>query len=255
MFSFSTNYSLIPAQRPYGLPFMQDFSMSFGSGFQQPIFQQPLFQAPPILVCPPPISFNNYYPTPSFTPFIPRFDSNSFFKFNTVSSNSYSSIGRGSRQSVRMSGNLGSDIVSTAKSYLGYNEADNSYKLFTGGSDRQWCADFVTYVTKQAYKDNGKTVPSGFGSSSCRGLKGWAEQNNCFFATNSLSNKADAIKQNVKPGDIMILTRGGGKGHTGIVVSVDADGFTTVEGNTSDKVATRRHSFNQNSLVGFVQMG
>ena len=143
--------------------------------------------------------------------------------------------------SYRLSGNMGKDIVSNAKQYIGFNEADNSYKLFTQGRNEAWCADFVTHVVKEAYKKNGKSIPSGFGSSSVEGLRQWGKNNNCYLDTTNTSNKSSVIANSVKPGDVVIFKNG--ISHTGVVAEVNSDGtFKTIEGNTSDKVAYRNYS-------------
>ncbi|MFQ8626030.1 MAG: hypothetical protein ACLSA2_05955 [Candidatus Gastranaerophilaceae bacterium] len=106
--------------------------------------------------------------------------------------------------SYRLSGNMGKDIVSNAKQYIGFNEADNSYKLFTQGRNEAWCADFVTHVVKEAYKKNGKSIPSGFGSSSVEGLRQWGKNNNCYLDTTNTSNKSSVIANSVNP-DVVIF--------------------------------------------------
>lgn len=37
-----------------------------------------------------------------------------------------------------------------------------------------------------------------------------------------------------QPGDVMILDYGNGQGHTGIIIEVNGDTLTTIEGNTND---------------------
>lgn len=173
------------------------------------------------------------------------FSGANLFNFNTPFNNS--------GKSVRLSGNLGKDIVSTAGKYLGYNEKDGSYKLFTKGKSQAWCADFATYAVKEAYRANGKTLPAGFGSSSVSGLMSWGKQNGCYLNTSGAANKAKTIAANVKPGDIIIFKNG--KSHTGIVKSVAADGtVTTIEGNTSNKVGERTYAANNRTISGFVQI-
>lgn len=158
-----------------------------------------------------------------------------------------------SKSPIRLSGNMGKDIVSTAKQYIGYNENDNSYKLFTQGRNEAWCADFVTYTVKEAYKSNGKSAPSGFGSSSVEGLRQWGQANNCYLDTTAYTNKSDTIASNVKPGDVVIFKNG--ISHTGVVSKVNKDGsFQTIEGNTSNQVAYRNYSAHDSKISGFVQL-
>lgn len=155
--------------------------------------------------------------------------------------------------SVRMTGNMGKDIVATAKQYVGYNESDGSFKLFTGGKNQAWCADFVSYVIKEAYQGNGKKAPSGLNTSSVESLRNWGIKNNCYLNTSNKSNQSSLIAQNVKPGDVVIFKNG--TSHTGIVTKVNSDGsFQTIEGNTSNKVAYRNYSSSNSKISGFIQI-
>ena len=154
----------------------------------------------------------------------------------------------------RWASNLGEGIISTAKKYLGYNEKNGSYKLFTGGKNHAWCADFSTYVVKEAFRGAGKSLPSGFGSSSVSGLMSWAKQKGCFLQTAGMVNKSGIIKNKVKTGDLVIF-KNGGRSHVGIVESIGADGrINTIEGNTSNKVARRSYSANDRTITGFAQI-
>lgn len=189
----------------------------------------------------------------SIVPPMPQLNTNIFSIFNNKLNNTtpfnFSNFGN-LTQSTRLSGNMGNDIVATAKKYIGYKESDGSYKKFTGGRTEAWCADFVTYVTREAFRANGKSVPAGFGSSSVAGLKQWGKKNGCYLDVSS-KNKASTIKSNVKPGDIVIFSHS----HTGVVDKVFADGsIQTIEGNTSDKVGYRKYAANNSKISGFVQI-
>lgn len=156
--------------------------------------------------------------------------------------------------SIRLTGNLGTDIVNTAGKYINYSEADGSYKLFTQGRNEAWCADFVTHVVKEASNASGKSLPSGFGSSSVEGLRQWGLNNNCYLNTANKGNKKDLIAKNVKAGDVVIFKENGSS-HTGIVSQVNSDGsIQTIEGNTSDKVAYKNYNANDTKISGFVQL-
>ncbi len=192
---------------------------------------------------------------------IPRLNSSSSNSTeNTLATSSSTSSLRSYREpslfsntTRRYGTNFGSNVVSNARSYLGYKESDGSYKLFTDGRTEAWCADFVTHVVEETCEETGKPKPSGFGSSSVSGLRDWGIQNGCYLQTDNKSNKGDVIAQNVKPGDVVIFKNG--ISHTGIVESVNSDGsFTTIEGNTSDKVAERHYAANDSRVSGFVQL-
>ncbi len=228
--------------------------------------------------------FSNYAYTPSFIPSFGGFNSYApLFSFGGTStgssyglsglsfapkSNSYdfsflnTSAGSRAKSSTRSNlsfgsltrrtGNLQLDLVNNAMSWVGkVNNDATGNRLFSGGVSQHWCADFVTWNTRKTF---GSKLPSSFGSSSVAGLRDWGESNNCYIDTTAVSNKSDFIAQNVKPGDIMIEKRGG-KSHTGIVTKVNSDGsFETVEGNTSNKVGTRKYSANSSTLSGFVSL-
>lgn len=150
-------------------------------------------------------------------------------------------------------GDLQRDLVNNSLAWVGKvnNDATGNRLFSPGGRTQHWCADFVTYNTKQTF---GSKLPSSFGSSSVSGLMSWGKSNNCYLDVASSSNKSQYIAQNVKPGDIMIEKRGG-KSHTGIVTKVNSDGsFETVEGNTSNKVGKRKYNANSRTLSGFINL-
>jgi hypothetical protein len=64
--------------------------------------------------------------------------------------------------------------------------------------------------------------------------------------------RADAIQDptKVKAGQIFYKSRQGG-GHTGIVISVDGNSFTTVDGNSSDSVKLNKYTIDGASTLGF----
>lgn len=196
------------------------------------LFASPNFEIPTFNILPQ-FDYSSVSSMPSLFNFTPLY---------SQQTNSTTNSGNKKQQQVSLSsGNLGKDIVATAKQYIGYNEKDGSYKLFTNGRKEAWCADFATYVTKQALRANGKTIPSDFGSSSVAGLKSWGQKNGRY--TTDISQ--------AKPGDIVIFN----KSHTGIVKNILADGtVVTIEGNTSDKVAERKYSPNSGKINGFVQV-
>ncbi len=151
---------------------------------------------------------------------------------------------------------LGSDTIQNAIKYLGMNEADGSYKKFTNGRVEAWCADFVSYVVKETYEQNGKKLPEGFGSASVARLQSWAKENGCYTQTSDkdTSSRGNFIANNIKTGDIIIF-QDNGASHTGLVESIDPDGtIHTIEGNTSNQVARRTYDPNKNTISGFIQL-
>ena len=175
-------------------------------------------------------AYNNYMPQYYNLPLcsnLSNWSNLNFSKFGSIT------------QRKSSNSNLGNSIVNTALKYKGYNEKDGSYKLFTGGRSEAWCADFVTYVTKEAFRANGKSVPTGFGSPAVKNLKQWGKDNNCYTT--------DVSK--AKPGDVVIFN----KSHTGIVKEVRGGKVYTIEGNTSKGTVDER-THTSKDINGFVQV-
>lgn len=179
-----------------------------------------------------------------------------YYSSTGYSINSFGAITSGNRAgtiSKRAStGSLQLDLAQNAFAYVGKVNSDREgNRLFSNGSRQAWCADFVTYVTKDTF---GNRLPSDFGSSSVSGLRDWASRNDCYFNVPT-SNRKSFIKENVHVGDIMIEKRNG-KSHTGIVKEVADDGswFKVVEGNSSNKVQTVTYAANSSTLSGFISL-
>ncbi len=153
-------------------------------------------------------------------------------------------------------GSEGEDVVEFAQKLDGLSAAEMKEIMRTAGcqfDDGAWCADFVTYVTKQVYGND--ATPGDFAKSCsntayCPTIMNWAQQNGVWTSS---SNE-------VQPGDYIIYNRNGRAGHIGIVTSVNPDGsVNTVEGNTSDDngrytagVVNQHH--NVTSAMGYVLM-
>jgi hypothetical protein len=152
--------------------------------------------------------------------------------------------------------NIGKSFISNASKYLGYSENSGQSKLFS--SSPEWCADFVTYVVKESYKEKGLTVPEDFGSHRVEILKQWGIKNGKYLSLIDKEDKSATIKNSVKVGDILIL-RENGASHTGFVSKINKDGsFDTIEGNVSeggdDKVVKNHYSPYYKDISGFVQL-
>lgn len=147
---------------------------------------------------------------------------------------------------------IGTSLAKAAKQYLGYNEADGSSKKFSDSGE--WCADFVSYVVNETYKNKGLTPPSGFGNHRVEELKQWGIKNNKFYSLVDKDDKAKEIKNNINIGDILIL-RENGASHTGFISKINPDGsFETIEGNREDQVAIGRYSANNPDISGFIKL-
>ena len=215
----------------------------------------------------------NYYtdfrsPVADNTFAAPTFDSQNYFNFtsnvssyNNWLSSIYTSVvtpslntKRASNKTYNMNRNLvkrvgssiGETAALTAQKYLGYKESNGSYKLFTGGKPRAWCADFVTYVVNESYRNMGKSVPRGFGSSSVYELREWGKKNNSYVHIDKQNNKKELLKQYVKVGDIAIYgTNKSETAHTGIITSINYETgeITAINGNSKEgDVSTRTYN-------------
>jgi hypothetical protein len=90
-----------------------------------------------------------------------------------------------------------------------------------------WCMAFVYWCYSQAATQLNARNPL---VQTGHVLTGWRN------ATCTKISSADAINNPalVKPGQIFIIDHGGGRGHTGIVKSVEGGFLTTIEGNSND---------------------
>lgn len=147
-------------------------------------------------------------------------------------------------------GNLGSgqgsDAVRWALSQEGISESRNPdvVRGYSRGNWQAWCADFVS----TAYKNAGGS-PFGH-QSSVQGILNWGRNNpGHFIGAGAARNNPGSLRV----GDVAVWKQNG-RSHVGLVTGVNRNGtFNTIEGNTSDRVARRTHSFGANTLTGFVR--
>ena len=127
-------------------------------------------------------------------------------------------------------GGEGEDVVDFATKLDGMSASEMKQIMQAADcqfDDGAWCADFVTYVTKQIYGND--ATPGDFANSCsntayCPTIGSWAESKGILTTDSS----------QVEPGDFILYNRGGRFAHIGIVTSVNEDGtVNTVEGNTS----------------------
>lgn len=162
---------------------------------------------------------------------------------------------------------LRQNFLTVAEKYSNCKESDNSHLKFCTNDNcktadphnKEWCTDFVSYVVKESYKNNGKKIPEGFGNHDVRQLKEWAIKNGYFLKVAGQNNKGNLIKGKVKPGDIVIFNEQKPNGefasHTGFVKEINKDGsFSTIEGNRNNKVGIASYSPDYNLISGFIQL-
>ena len=137
-------------------------------------------------------------------------------------------------------------IIDIAKSEIGTSEnplGSSNVKYNTwyyghavSGANYPWCAVFISWCANQAGIST-NIIPK---TASVSNLQS-------FFINQGLyKNKG----YTPNPGDIMIQ-KSNGASHTGIVIESNGATFSTIEGNTSNKVAKRSYSLNDNRLSGF----
>ncbi len=143
-------------------------------------------------------------------------------------------------------GGQGEAAVKWALSQEGISESKNPdvVRSYSRGRWEAWCAHFVSTALE-------KTGGSPFGhQASVAGILAWGKQNKGHFIS---SSDAKSNPGRLKVGDVVVWKQAG-KSHVGLLTAVNSDGtFSTIEGNTSDKVAQRKHKFSDPGLTGFVR--
>lgn len=125
-------------------------------------------------------------------------------------------------------------VVQRAKEEVGYVEgAGNAtrYGRWFGLDGHPWCAMFVSYIYHEAAKRVGCENPL----SGVQTTKGFAGVN---LGWTKFVKRGWVVEPNglLLPGDIVCWDSDGipgGPGHTGIVISANASGYKTIEGNTN----------------------
>lgn len=136
-----------------------------------------------------------------------------------------------------LSSSLLSEVLKVASSQLHVRETGpnrgpevDEYLRTVGlnpvGNNYSWCAAFVYWCFKKASANLGVTNPV-YKTAGC--VKHWDN------ATCPKVSVTAAMKDpsKIKPGFVFIIDHGHGRGHTGIVESVNGGYLTTIEGNTN----------------------
>ena len=116
-----------------------------------------------------------------------------------------------------------------------YNGKKNGYA---------WCDIFVDWCFVKTFgEEKGRQMlyqPEQSAGAGCLYSAGYYKQNNAFHRTNP--RVGDQIFFSYSPGEYS---------HTGIVVDVNGNTITTVEGNTSDSVGRRTYETSNRSIAGY----
>ena len=222
--SYMMNYNMC-AFNPF-------FNFNF-SPVAMPVFSMPTFQMP---------TFNFTLPT---------------FNFTSAPSEGSSSGDTFTRTGSGVTGTK-SSIVSKAQSYSWVKSDYDGNRLFSpknpDGSVKTnwgWCCDFTVSVYKQVM---GSKFPSSLNTSSPIVLKDNADKLGCYHKFPS-SSRAEWAQQNIKPGDILIMSgKGPSKHHVAIVKSVHDGKIETISGNSGNAVKSVTYNASSASMYGVINL-
>lgn len=135
--------------------------------------------------------------------------------------------------------------VAQAEQATGCDEASGCYHKYTMGRDEAWCADFVSWVLKEA------GVPftggnEGWNIPSVQSVQAYFEKIGTWHARGS--------GYTPQPGDVVVYNEGQDPypQHVNIVIEVNGKGMTTIGGNEGNKVSKNTHnSFEASYITGF----
>jgi Phage tail lysozyme/CHAP domain len=150
----------------------------------------------------------------------------------------------------------GGSIVSVAEREYNENKGITEYggdiSEYTTGRQEAWCADFVSWVHKDAgtpFTDGGA---GGWQHPSVLELQSWFQEKQTYFKVGS---------QPPQPGDVAFYIGaqtpdGGSSQHVNIVVAVNGSTMTTIGGNESDQIkkGPRQIKLGASGLIGFGRM-
>lgn len=124
-------------------------------------------------------------------------------------------------------------------------DLDNVADFYNGQKNGYaWCDIFVDWCFVKCFgEERGRQMlyqPEQSAGAGCLYSAGYYKQNNAFHRTNP--RIGDQIFFSYSPGEYS---------HTGIVVDVNGNTITTVEGNTSDSVGRRTYETSNRSIAGY----
>jgi hypothetical protein len=113
---------------------------------------------------------------------------------------------------------------------------------YTDNHPEYWCADFVSWIYKEAGTPFSGGSSGGWRLPAVTGLIAWLKANGTYVEQGPTATPpvpGDVITFNYKTGNAD--TQSGN--HTGIIETVDGDTITTIEGNASDAVSRRTYNW------------
>ena len=151
-----------------------------------------------------------------------------------------------------LSGTNNQRIIQIAKAELAKNvvEYDSNVLKYTDGNRWAWCADFVSWVYKEAGSPlTGGNSDGGWRIDGVLAMQAWFKQNGTYFEVGS---------ESPQPGDVAFYIGsqtpdGDSTQHVNLVVAVNGNKMTTIGGNQSNRVTigSRQIALGADSLVGF----
>lgn len=146
-----------------------------------------------------------------------------------------------------LSGSDAANMVNIAKGEIGTKERHPNYVKYNdwfwgegkGGESLPWCAAFVSWVANQAGISRSVVPKDAYTVTAYRDIVGKL-------------GGSKVSGSNASPGDIIYFTKNGANSgiyHTGIVTNNSNGVISTVEGNSSNKVAARSYASNSNKIL------
>ena len=132
------------------------------------------------------------------------------------------------------------------------NDCDSNVKKYTNGRCEAWCADFVSWVYKQAGIPFNQGYIVSWQHPGAAELKGWFEKNQTYI---------QAGTQTPQPGDVIFWNGADGNlnspGHVSIVSSVSGGEFSDIGGNEANTIlelSNHKNILQSEGLIGFGRM-
>ena len=154
---------------------------------------------------------------------------------------------------LELTGDWAEDVLTIAKSQLGYNESTKNYTVLEDGETMKgytrygawygvpygdWCAMYASFCLDYA------------------GVEGIPLDSNCNHWIGQLKERnmyRESGEYEPLPGDLIFFDthHDGTSNHVGLVVEVDGDTVKTIEGNTGDTVAYRTYKLDDGDIMGY----
>lgn len=156
------------------------------------------------------------------------------------------------------------DVLSTARSYLGYKEEPNNWTIFGKRLDDcdyfapqkkqnvAWCGTFIDAVfLESAIPENRDDEAKKYDAQYFLYQPSYNNYSASASWFASYFKNAGAWYSEPEVGDIIFFQNADGIYHVGIVESIEGRTINTIEGNTSDMVARRSYDCDAEKIAGY----